>query len=423
MFRVRGNTYELKELKEAFDRGERPNLGRFDINCVASLLKSYLNELPEPLVPTAHYEAVMRVVNRELPVNRTSAVVSLAEVITSLPPANYDLLLYIIRFLRDVAQHASANKMTVSNLAIIFCQTVITPEIDDSALLLGTSMSRATAVSVMIEEFERLFPGADGSVNVDDSDDELLGSGETEAQRSDRSVSHPAAEVLSPPMQESSVSNSVVIRRRARISPDSAEGAMIVEGPRDTAIPSTSSCLRSSSKNCIESRSTTVTCQRNGPERRRSSKRMAMFIDENDDDDDITDAASSLTNVSSLSSSMSLKCSGLSDAISPTSSPALSNTAAVQSLSTVTDVVSDDDVNLTILSCKELVTHVGKLQNELRALRRNASCSEQRHCVEVHELRRELQQTQRLHGDLLEYTGRIQSTLNQYIQKYGFLDT
>lgn len=82
LFRQPGQASLVKELQEAFDSGERPSfdgynpypafsLCRFTITCsdkvcfacsstdvhtVASLLKLYLRQLPEPLVPYSHYQ-------------------------------------------------------------------------------------------------------------------------------------------------------------------------------------------------------------------------------------------------------------------------------------------------------------------------------------------------------------------------------
>jgi len=56
----------IRQLQEMFDRGERPTLTDddppnivLDTHTVASLLKSYLRELPEPLVPCNAYEQVI----------------------------------------------------------------------------------------------------------------------------------------------------------------------------------------------------------------------------------------------------------------------------------------------------------------------------------------------------------------------------
>jgi hypothetical protein len=51
IFRIPGNGTKVKTYKNAFERGDEPELHICrDVHLVATLLKSYLNELPEPLL-------------------------------------------------------------------------------------------------------------------------------------------------------------------------------------------------------------------------------------------------------------------------------------------------------------------------------------------------------------------------------------
>ena len=141
-----------------FDRGERPSLTAdnsadvvLDVHSVASLLKSYLRELPESLVPCDIYEQVMTIVTRELPViGEHHAAVKLGELLASrLSQANYNTLQYVCHFLVDVAQCVDDNKMTMANLATIFAQSFLRPSAeDDPGLMLATSENRTLAVQV-----------------------------------------------------------------------------------------------------------------------------------------------------------------------------------------------------------------------------------------------------------------------------------
>lgn len=57
LFRLPGQANLVKELQDAFDCGEKPSFdSNTDVHTVASLLKLYLRELPEPVVPYAKYE-------------------------------------------------------------------------------------------------------------------------------------------------------------------------------------------------------------------------------------------------------------------------------------------------------------------------------------------------------------------------------
>ncbi|KTG41271.1 hypothetical protein cypCar_00042283, partial [Cyprinus carpio] len=57
LFRMPGQASLVKELQEAFDCGDKPQFdSNTDVHTVASLLKLYLRELPEPVVPFCKYE-------------------------------------------------------------------------------------------------------------------------------------------------------------------------------------------------------------------------------------------------------------------------------------------------------------------------------------------------------------------------------
>jgi len=148
----------VRQLREAFDIGSRPLLDDVDVHSVASLLKSYLCDLPQPVIPIAHYDRVMHIVTRERPLDVEAAVVALADAIQQLPHANYNLLCYLCKFLHSVSQCREVNRMTAANLATVFSPCFIKPEIDDPALLAGTAVNRTTAVQDLIEHFSFIFP-------------------------------------------------------------------------------------------------------------------------------------------------------------------------------------------------------------------------------------------------------------------------
>lgn len=156
--RLPGRVSVVRKLRDAFDvGGSRPSLEDVDVHSVASLLKSYLCDLPQPIIPVAHYDTVMHIVTRQRPLDPEAAISALSDAIQQLPHANYNLLRYLCEFLHSVARCSEVNQMTASNLATVFSACFIKPEIDDPALLAGTAVNRATAVHDMIEHVRRVF--------------------------------------------------------------------------------------------------------------------------------------------------------------------------------------------------------------------------------------------------------------------------
>jgi len=156
--RLPGRSMVIRQLQEMFDRGERPALTAddpanvvLDTHTVASLLKSYLRELPEPLVPYDIYEPVMTIITREVPVvGERRAAMKLGDLLASrLSQANYNTLHYVCQFLADVADCSEDNKMNVTNLATIFAQCFLRPDAgDDQGLMLATQANRTSAAQV-----------------------------------------------------------------------------------------------------------------------------------------------------------------------------------------------------------------------------------------------------------------------------------
>lgn len=177
--RLPGRSVLIKKISDEFDRGERPEIDvpEMDIHTAASLLKSYLRDLPSPLIPTEFYERVMQVIMRELPPDPGKALGKLSELMRSIPVHNYNLLQYICQFLGKVAAHSDKNKMTSLNLATVFVQAFIRPDDDDPALLMATANSRTVATLVFIERCEQIFRVEYTSDGVAVVVDDLLGLG------------------------------------------------------------------------------------------------------------------------------------------------------------------------------------------------------------------------------------------------------
>lgn len=104
--RLPGRTSLIRELKEQFDHGARPALttDQHDVQTVASLLKLYLRELPEPLLPTSFYESIMHQANRDFRENESKAIEKMSEIVNNIPACNYNLLQYVCSFLYEVSE-------------------------------------------------------------------------------------------------------------------------------------------------------------------------------------------------------------------------------------------------------------------------------------------------------------------------------
>ncbi|XP_024913676.1 rho GTPase-activating protein 22 isoform X2 [Cynoglossus semilaevis] len=164
LFRMPGQASLVKELQEAFDCGDKPLFdSNTDVHTVASLLKLYLRELPEPVIPFSKYEDFLTCAQL-LAKDEEEGVQELGKQVNVLPLPNYNLLKYICKFLDEVQSHCNENKMSVQNLATVFGPNILRPKMEDPvAIMEGTSLVQHL-MTVLIREHNRLYSGRDHEV-------------------------------------------------------------------------------------------------------------------------------------------------------------------------------------------------------------------------------------------------------------------
>uniref|UniRef100_A0A8C7YNZ2 Rho GTPase activating protein 22 n=1 Tax=Oryzias sinensis TaxID=183150 RepID=A0A8C7YNZ2_9TELE len=131
LFRAPGQTNHVRELQDAFDRGEKPVFdSSTDVHTVASLLKLYIRELPEPIIPFSKYTQFLscaQLLNKD----KEMGIAELRKQVKSLPQVNYNLIKYICKFLDEVQSYSNDNKMSVQNLATVFGPNILRARVED----------------------------------------------------------------------------------------------------------------------------------------------------------------------------------------------------------------------------------------------------------------------------------------------------
>ncbi|KAK9702916.1 hypothetical protein K7432_011009 [Basidiobolus ranarum] len=134
LYRVPGSTSAVTQLKAAFDGGDDMDLMNYqeDPSTVATLLKMYLRELPDPIIPKdllSEFNGCLPKNGELSPEQRQRQMESvperLASVAMRLPDANYYLLHWLMSHLARLDFYHTQNKMTISNLGLIFCPTLL----------------------------------------------------------------------------------------------------------------------------------------------------------------------------------------------------------------------------------------------------------------------------------------------------------
>ncbi|XP_077402655.1 rho GTPase-activating protein 24-like isoform X2 [Vanacampus margaritifer] len=157
LFRQPGRASLVKELQEAFDAGERPSFdSNTDVHTVASLLKLYLRQLPEPLVPFSHYQDFL-LSGQKLSSDRTQGLGELRNLLQELPVANFNLLKFICQFLNEVQSHSNGNKMSCQNLATVFGPNILRAKAEDPESIMGGAALVQVLMLELIREHQSLF--------------------------------------------------------------------------------------------------------------------------------------------------------------------------------------------------------------------------------------------------------------------------
>ncbi|KAL8805143.1 MAG: hypothetical protein Q9182_002125 [Xanthomendoza sp. 2 TL-2023] len=141
IFRLSGSNKRIKELQTVFDSPDRYGKGLdwtgYTVHDAANILRRYLNNLPQPIVPLEFYERFRdplrshqsQAVGTELSdsmaqdagdFDHAAAIATYQKLITELPALNRQLLLYILDLLAVFASKSDLNRMNSGNLSAIF---------------------------------------------------------------------------------------------------------------------------------------------------------------------------------------------------------------------------------------------------------------------------------------------------------------
>ncbi|XP_042652857.1 rho GTPase-activating protein 9-like isoform X2 [Tyto alba] len=175
IYRVNGNLSVIQKLRFAVDREravtsdgryvfperlcqeERLSLAEpewSDVHVLTGALKLFLRELPEPLVPHRLFQPFIEAIKLPDPQEQVERV---AELVQSLPPANYATLRYLLAHLCRVMERGDVNRMTRQNIGIVFGPTLLRPEREPGSLAAGMAQQNQ-AVELLLAHFERIFP-------------------------------------------------------------------------------------------------------------------------------------------------------------------------------------------------------------------------------------------------------------------------
>ncbi|XP_029293896.1 rho GTPase-activating protein 17b isoform X2 [Cottoperca gobio] len=158
LFRIAAGASKLKKLKAALDCSTS-QLEEFysDPHAVAGALKSYLRELPEPLMTFGLYDDWTQASNVSDPDKRLQALWMTCD---RLPKTHKANLRYLVKFLAKLAQDSDVNKMTHSNISIVLGPNLLWAKTEGTLaeMAAATSVHVVAIIEPIIQHADWFFP-------------------------------------------------------------------------------------------------------------------------------------------------------------------------------------------------------------------------------------------------------------------------
>ncbi|KAI9018675.1 Rho GTPase activation protein [Phycomyces nitens] len=121
IFRLSGAASEVSRLQDAFDQpptyGKYLDLTQYDIHSITSVVKKYLRNLPDSVIPMSFHDQFLQ--TTELCRSHIESINLIAALIADLPTAHNHLLHYVFILVSRIREHETVNKMNPEALATV----------------------------------------------------------------------------------------------------------------------------------------------------------------------------------------------------------------------------------------------------------------------------------------------------------------
>uniref|UniRef100_G1KCD0 Rho GTPase activating protein 1 n=1 Tax=Anolis carolinensis TaxID=28377 RepID=G1KCD0_ANOCA len=156
IFRRSANTQTVREVQQKYNMGLPVDFLQYDdVHLPAVILKTFLRDLPEPLLTFGLYSDVVNFYS----VEEEKRVDVVRKTLQTLPEENYQVLSVLVTFLVQVSANSDINKMTNANLAVVFGPNLLWAK--DAAITLKAINPINTFTKFLLDNEKELFQNMD----------------------------------------------------------------------------------------------------------------------------------------------------------------------------------------------------------------------------------------------------------------------
>ncbi|XP_045123638.1 rho GTPase-activating protein 12-like isoform X3 [Portunus trituberculatus] len=157
LYRISGNAAQIQKIRfEVAQRKHNVLSQEKEIHNLSGALKLFFRELKEPLIPYEIYDDFIRATGSEYRRMNQQAD-KLMKAVNKLPVENRDTLKLLMQHLLRVSEYESENRMSLSNLAIVFGPCLMWPKVTVSHDLMTDVMLHNRVVEGLLCDFDKIF--------------------------------------------------------------------------------------------------------------------------------------------------------------------------------------------------------------------------------------------------------------------------
>ncbi|XP_037552207.1 rho GTPase-activating protein 8 [Nematolebias whitei] len=142
----------ITDVQKLYNQGKPVDFDKYqDVHVPAVILKTFLRELPEPLLTFRVYNQVQELLGVESSLRASRC----KQIVESLPEHNFIVVRFLLGFLHEVSQESIVNRMCASNLACVFGVNLVWPRRGSLSLSALTPIN--IFAEILIEHFAAVF--------------------------------------------------------------------------------------------------------------------------------------------------------------------------------------------------------------------------------------------------------------------------